>query len=196
MSSPNNLNQFEVMCHLHAFLEYSATVLIFFGPFALSCLLLPLPLLIQSWFMYVNPSKIQHILPKNRCHSITKMYAIKAGLINIYVIGGLCHSTHATLATKWSTHLQNIQVVNVWMGIAKESLQAQNIIIFMVIDVTKRMPLTILDCGLNLITEVLVTMFVDPKYILDNFGFQWNFKWHNTYIIVGNSYVGIIAVSS
>jgi hypothetical protein len=58
------------------------------------------------------------------------------------------------------------------MGIAKESLQAQNIIIFMVIDVTKRMPLTILDCGLNLITEVLVTMFVDPKYILDNFGFQ------------------------
>jgi hypothetical protein len=42
----------------------------------------------------------------------------------------------ANVATKWNTHLQNIQVAHVWMGAVKESLQASNIIIFMVTDVT------------------------------------------------------------
>jgi len=45
------------------------------------------------------PIKYNTFCPKNyviMANSITKMYAIKVSLINVYVIGGLCHSTHGT----------------------------------------------------------------------------------------------------
>jgi hypothetical protein len=71
----------------------------FFGPFALSHMSLPLPLFIQSWFVYIALVKYNKICPNTyviRAYSITKIYAIKDGFINTYVTGGLCHSTHAT----------------------------------------------------------------------------------------------------
>jgi len=70
-------------------------VLIFFGPFALNCPLFPLPLLIQPWFRYISPCNNNTFCLKTyviTSNSITKIYAIRVGFINIYVIGGLCHS--------------------------------------------------------------------------------------------------------
>jgi hypothetical protein len=77
--------------------------LIFFGPFALSRLLLPLPLFIQSCLYTIAPVKYNAICPNTyviKAYSIIKIYAIKDGFINTYVTGGLCHSTHATYIIK------------------------------------------------------------------------------------------------
>jgi hypothetical protein len=74
-------------------------VLIFFGPFALNYLLLPLLLFIQSWFIYITPVKYNTICPNTyviSAYSIIKIYAIKDGFINTYITSGLCHSTHGT----------------------------------------------------------------------------------------------------
>jgi hypothetical protein len=75
-------------------------VLIFLGPFPLSRLLLPHILFIQSWFVcMLTLVKQNTFCPKTyviKAYSITKIYAIKDGFIDIYVIGSLCHSTHAT----------------------------------------------------------------------------------------------------
>ncbi len=79
-------------------------VLIVFGPFALNCLLLPLPLLIQSWFIYVSPCKILHVLPKNLCHLlglgfVTTTYVIKESYaINHYAMKAYVTRTYATKA--------------------------------------------------------------------------------------------------
>jgi hypothetical protein len=74
-------------------------VLICFGPFALSHLLLPSFSSFNHGLYTLAPIKYNTICPNTyviKAYSITKIYAIKDGFIDIYVIGGLCHWTHAT----------------------------------------------------------------------------------------------------
>jgi hypothetical protein len=74
-------------------------VLIFLGPFALSQLLLPLLSSFNHGLYTLAPVKYKTICPNIyviKAYSITKIYALKDGFFDIYVIGGLCHSIHAT----------------------------------------------------------------------------------------------------
>jgi hypothetical protein len=48
----------------------------------------------------------------------------------------------------------------------------------------------------NIITKTTQTIPNNLKHGKSNEGFQWNFKWHNAGIVVGNLDVGIIIVSS
>jgi hypothetical protein len=74
-------------------------VLFFLGPFALSHLLLPLLSSFNHGLYTLAPIKYNTICPNTyviRAYSIIKIYAIHDGFIDIYVIGGLCQSTHTT----------------------------------------------------------------------------------------------------
>jgi len=74
-------------------------VLIFLGPFTLSHLLLPLLFSFNHGLYTLALIKYNTICPNTyviKAYSINKIYAIKHGFTDIYVIGGLCHSTHAT----------------------------------------------------------------------------------------------------
>jgi hypothetical protein len=51
-------------------------------------------------------------------------------------------------------------------------------------------------CCSNMITKTTQTIPNNLKHGRYKEGFQWNFKWHNVSIVVRNSYVGIVAVSS
>jgi hypothetical protein len=70
-------------------------VLIVFGPFALSYLPLPLPLFIQSWFIYIAFIKYNTICPNTyviRAYSITKIYASTLTSLVAYVTQHMAHN--------------------------------------------------------------------------------------------------------
>jgi hypothetical protein len=70
-------------------------VLIFLGPFALVASSSPFFSSFNHGLYTLAPAKYNTICPNTyviRAYSIIQIYAIKDGFIDIYVIGGLCHS--------------------------------------------------------------------------------------------------------
>ncbi len=74
-------------------------VLIFLGPFALAASSSPSLSSFNHGLYTLALVKYNTIFPSTyviKAYSITKIYAIKDGFTNIYVIGGLYHSTRVT----------------------------------------------------------------------------------------------------